>query len=329
MKYKYRIIVTALIIALSLSLTSCKNKNKTDIGNGKTVNITKEYDDHDHDNEHKEKYENDFEKREKLSKIDGMEGTEDSVHDPDKYVKFDDNKNFESDTKLKDFIKSSNMGKSLNEGIYNIENIKNKDYKYNPDVYKMSGSAANIGMDDYYKLQNHYKAEYLANRFNIQYTMQDLMNYYTQKTGEYKITEPGNIQDLMDSEWLATQMVGFNEEALNSELDYVQKIISDKVYKKIYTSMTKEDEDKAMETYGPGLLKEGLTQKEARAKSKELYATTNSYVSNELLDQATLYSNLKILKEFLPEKYNELIKDNSNVEIGNLYGEYNRYYHQD
>lgn len=334
MTTKYKVIVISMAIISVFSLASCKNKNKhennvnsdknkvVDISSNKSKKESEE-------NTEGSEYKDEFQKIERLPNIEGLEVDENSDRDPSKYVKFSDSDKFNKDISLKEFVKNSNMGKNLNESIYNTNNIKNKEYIYTPDVYKMKGSASNLGENDYLKLKDHYKAEYLANRFGIDYTMQDVMNYYTQKTGTYKIEEPEDMQDLLESEWLQTQMVGFDEGVLNSELDYVTKVIQDKVYKQVYTNMTEEDESKAIDVYGPALIKEGLQESEVKSRAKEMYATTSSYISNDLYNQAELYSNLKILKEFLPEKYKQIMKSQGKTKIGELYENYSNIYHED
>lgn len=217
--------------------------------------------------------------------------------------------------KIGDLVDNKSKGSKNLADIYNPDVIRNKNFKYNPNVDEMSNdsSALNISSGDLNRLYDHYAAEYLANKYNLTYTLQDIIDWVKLK---YKEPEPKSAEDIITSEWVNIQLKGWNETALDSELEYVQDLASKKLYDEKSKSMSEDEIRKAMEIYAPSLRNNGWKDEDKiKQQSIMLYITTNAGMSEEYIEDAHTYAELKILKEYLPEKYNEIVDHKNTDEV--------------
>lgn len=220
-------------------------------------------------------------------------------------------------TKISDLVNSKSKGSKNLADIYSPENFKNKDFSYNPDVDKIesNNSALNISSGDLDRMYNHYAAEYLANKYKLSYTLQDIIDWVKMK---YKEPEPKTLEDVVTAEWTNIQLQGWDQVALDNELSYVQELASKKLYDEKSKSMSEDEIRDALETYGPNLRNNGWKDEDKiRSQSIMLYITTKEGISEEYIEDAHIYAEMKMLKLFLPEKYDELIKNQDADKIRN------------
>lgn len=218
-------------------------------------------------------------------------------------------------SKISDLVDNNSKGSKNLADIYDPNIIRNKNFKYNPNVDEMSNdsSALNISSGDLNRLYDHYAAEYLANKYDLTYTLQDIIDWAKIK---YKEPEPNSAEDIITSEWVNIQLKGWNETALDSELEYVQELASKKLYDEKSKSMSEDEVRNALETYAPNLRNNGWKDEDKiREQSIMLYITTNEGISEEYIEDAHTYAELKILKEYLPEKYDEIVNHKNTDEV--------------
>lgn len=218
-------------------------------------------------------------------------------------------------SKISDLVDNNSKGSKNLSDIYDPDVIRNKNFKYNPNVDEMSNdsSALNISSGDLNRLYDHYAAEYLANKYDLTYTLQDIIDWVKIK---YKEPEPNSAEDIITSEWVNIQLKGWNETALDSELEYVQELASKKLYDEKSKSMSEDEVRNALETYAPNLRNNGWKDEDKiKAQSIMLYITTNEGISEEYIEDAHTYAELKILKEYLPEKYDEIVNHKNTDEV--------------
>ena len=218
-------------------------------------------------------------------------------------------------SKISDLVDNKTKGSKNLADIYNPDVIRNKNFKYNPNVDEMSNdsSALNISSGDLNRLYDHYAAEYLADKYDLTYTLQDIIDWVKVK---YKEPEPNSAEDIITSEWTNIQLKGWNEVALDSELEYVQDLASKKLYNEKSKSMSEDEIRSAIETYAPNLRNNGWKDEDKiKEQSIMLYITTNEGISEEYIEDAHTYAELKILKEYLPEKYSEILNHKNTDEV--------------
>ncbi len=218
-------------------------------------------------------------------------------------------------SKISDLVDNNSKGSKNLSDIYDPDVIRNKNFKYNPNVDEMSNdsSALNISSGDLNRLYDHYAAEYLANKYDLTYTLQDIIDWVKIK---YKEPEPNSAEDIITSEWVNIQLKGWNETALDSELEYAQELASKKLYDEKSKSMSEDEVKNALETYAPNLRNNGWKDEDKiKAQSIMLYITTNEGISEEYIEDAHTYAELKILKEYLPEKYDEIVNHKNTDEV--------------
>ena len=218
-------------------------------------------------------------------------------------------------SKISDLVDNNSKGSKNLADIYDPNIIRNKNFKYNPNVDEMSNdsSALNISSGDLNRLYDHYASEYLANKYDLTYTLQDIIDWVKIK---YKEPEPNSAEDIITSEWANIQLKGWNETALDSELEYVQDLASKKLYNEKSKSMSEDEIRSAMETYAPNLRNNGWKDEDKiKQQSIMLYITTNEGISEEYIEDAHTYAELKILKEYLPEKYDEIVSHKNTDEV--------------
>ena len=217
--------------------------------------------------------------------------------------------------KISDLVDNKTKGSENLDEIYNPGVIKNKNFKYNPNVDEMDNdsSALNISSGDLNRLYDHYASEYLADKYDLTYTLQDIIDWVKVK---YKEPEPDSAEDIITSEWVNIQLKGWNEMALDSELEYVQDLASKKLYNEKSKSMSEDEIRSAIENYAPNLRNNGWKDEDKiREQSIMLYITTNEGISEEYIEDAHTYAELKILKEYLPEKYDEIVSHKNTDEV--------------
>lgn len=217
--------------------------------------------------------------------------------------------------KISDLVNSKSKGSKNLADIYNPENFKNKDFNYNPDVDKIenNNSALNISSGDLDRMYNHYAAEYLANKYKLTYTLQDIIDWVKIK---YKEPEPKTLSDVVTAEWTNIQLQGWDQIALDNELDYVQELASKKLYDEKSKSMSEDEIRDALDTYGPNLRNSGWKDEDKiKSQSIMLYITTKEGISEEYIEDAHIYAEMKMLKLYLPEKYNELAKNQDSDKV--------------
>lgn len=218
-------------------------------------------------------------------------------------------------SKISDLVDNNSKGSKNLVDIYDPNVIRNKNFKYNPNVDEMSNdsSALNISSGDLNRLYDHYASEYLANKYDLTYTLQDIIDWVKIK---YKEPEPNSAEDIITSEWVNIQLKGWNETALDSELEYVQDLASKKLYNEKSKSMSEDEIRSAVETYAPNLRNNGWKDEDKiKQQSIMLYITTNEGISEEYIEDAHTYAELKILKEYLPEKYDEIVSHKNTDEV--------------
>lgn len=218
-------------------------------------------------------------------------------------------------SKISDLVDNNSKGSKNLTDIYDPNVIRNKNFKYNPNVDEMSNdsSALNISSGDLNRLYDHYASEYLANKYDLTYTLQDIIDWAKIK---YKEPEPNSAEDIITSEWVNIQLKGWNETALDSELEYVQDLASKKLYNEKSKSMSEDEIRSAIETYAPNLRNNGWKDEDKiKQQSIMLYITTNEGISEEYIEDAHTYAELKILKEYLPEKYDEIVSHKNTDEV--------------
>lgn len=218
-------------------------------------------------------------------------------------------------TKISDLVNSKSKGSKNLADIYSPENFKNKDFSYNSDVDKIesNNSALNISSGDLDRMYNHYAAEYLANKYKLSYTLQDIIDWVKIK---YKEPEPKTLEDVVTAEWTNIQLQGWDQVALDNELSYVQELASKKLYDEKSKSMSEDEIRDALDTYGPNLRNNGWKDEDKiRNQSIMLYITTKEGISEEYIEDAHIYAEMKMLKLYLPEKYNELVKNQDSNKI--------------
>lgn len=218
-------------------------------------------------------------------------------------------------SKISDLVDNNSKGSKNLADIYDPNIIRNKNFKYNPNVDEMSNdsSALNISSGDLNRLYDHYASEYLANKYDLTYTLQDIIDWVKIK---YKEPEPNSAEDIITSEWVNIQLKGWNETALDSELEYVQDLASKKLYNEKSKSMSEDEIRSAIETYAPNLRNNGWKDEDKiKQQSIMLYITTNEGISEEYIEDAHTYAELKILKEYLPEKYDEIVSHKNTDEV--------------
>ena len=178
-------------------------------------------------------------------------------------------------SKISDLVDNNSKGSKNLSDIYDPDVIRNKNFKYNPNVDEMSNdsSALNISSGDLNRLYDHYAAEYLANKYDLTYTLQDIIDWVKIK---YKEPEPNSAEDIITSEWVNIQLKGWNETALDSELEYVQELASKKLYDEKSKSMSEDEVKNALETYAPNLRNNGWKDEDKiKAQSIMLYIVTD------------------------------------------------------
>lgn len=218
-------------------------------------------------------------------------------------------------SKISDLVDNNSKGSKNLADIYDPNVIRNKNFKYNPNVDEMDNdsSALNISSGDLNRLYDHYASEYLADKYDLTYTLQDIIDWVKVK---YKEPEPDSAEDIITSEWVNIQLKGWNEMALDSELEYVQDLASKKLYNEKSKSMSEDEIRSAIETYAPNLRNNGWKDEDKiREQSIMLYITTNEGISEEYIEDAHTYAELKILKEYLPEKYDEIVSHKNTDEV--------------
>lgn len=226
-----------------------------------------------------------------------------------------DKNSIKKSSKISDLVDNKTKGSKNLDEIYNPDVIRNKNFKYNPNVDEMSNdsSALNISSGDLNRLYDHYASEYLANKYDLTYTLQDIIDWVKIT---YKEPEPNSAEDIITSEWVNIQLKGWNEMALDSELEYVQDLASKKLYNEKSQSMSEDEIRSAIETYAPNLRNNGWKDEDKiKQQSIMLYITTNEGISEEYIEDAHTYAELKILKEYLPEKYDEIVSHKNTDEV--------------
>lgn len=294
-KLAYFLIVAVLI---STNLTGCE-KTKTE--NAQT----------------KEKSVNTQETKEKK---DNVKPCKDNSDDPNCQAS-----NKKGTVTLAEALKTEDYGSNRLESVYNIDKFINKDrqIKTIDDIYALpnGNSAFKMSYTDLMLFKNHLANNYMAEKYNLNYTLQDVIDYAKDNLKKQKgyMQKPTDLPSLLDSNWAVVEAIGWEQYAMQLESDYINDTLKKKLIEEKLPKLTDDEKKEALNMYKQGVIDSGVSENEAERQSYELYITSKYFDDiYDNWDKSQIVANVKLYELINPETYKEVVKNSENMTLDEI-----------
>lgn len=146
----------------------------------------------------------------------------------------------------------------------------------------------------------------IAKAYGIEYTINDVMNYYTEKLNKSENTlhDKTDIADKLETDIL---MVGLENYARDHVMDYLINKVEEKEKDRITNNLTDIEKQELISEYSKVYESVGMDEKAAQNSAIEDYVNNTVYetIQNEAEDYYRIAKS-EIFQELKPEEYNKL-----------------------
>ena len=198
---------------------------------------------------------------------------------------------------------TDNLNKSVQEEV-----AKSSNKGGCPEINKVTPmNKVDCLSSDIIERQIQYRVDAkIAKAYGIEYTINDVMNYYTEQINktENSLHYKSEVADKLEADIL---MVGLENYSRDHVMQYLTQKIEDKEKDRILNQLTDEEKNELISQYSKVYQSVGMDEKAAQNAAIDDYVNNTVYetIQNEAEDYYRIAKS-EIFQEIAPDEYNKL-----------------------